>query len=78
MSPINPTQEGSAVGTEISQKLEKLKSVYHKIVTHVSFLPDNLLEPSIEDLFKKLLALNPSVRRRGRGRAEVEIWRVER
>lgn len=53
--------EGSSATTDIGEKLEKLKAVYHKIVTHGTFLPDSVLEPSVEDLLRRLLALHPSV-----------------
>lgn len=63
---IDPTMltadaEGSSATTDIGEKLEKLKAVYHKIVTHGTFLPDSVLEPSVEDLLRRLLALHPSV-----------------
>lgn len=61
ISILTANTEGSSATTDIGEKLEKLKAVYHKIVTHGTFLPDSVLEPSVEDLLRRLLALHPSV-----------------
>lgn len=69
-------EQSASNPSDIVERLDKLKAVYHKIVTHVSFLPDNVLEPTVGDLFRKLLALHPSVRKQRKTKFSFYRFRI--